>query len=243
MTGGGTGIGKAVSLALCIRGYTVVISSRRNGPLEATVHEGTRMGGHIVAAPVDVGDPDSVETLFEFVATTLGRIDVLFNNAGIGGSGESVENVSLVEWDAVLRTNLTGAFLCTKAAIRLMKSQSPPGGRIINNGSISAHVPRPNSAPYTVSKHGLAGLTRSTALDCRPYGIACGQIDIGNANTDMATSFAGGTLQADGSTRVEPTMDAQDVAKAVVYMAELPLDANVLFMTVMATKMPFVGRG
>jgi NAD(P)-dependent dehydrogenase (short-subunit alcohol dehydrogenase family) len=238
VTGGGSGVGHASAVALAAAGFTVVVAGRRIERLEAVAAEA---GAHAIAC--DVRSPESVAALFEEIDSRFGRLDLLFNNAGIGAPAVPLEELSFERWSAVVDTNLTGAFLCTQHAFRLMKRQSPRGGRIINNGSISAASPRPRSAPYTATKHGITGLTKSTALDGRPYDIACGQIDIGNAGTEMTRAMATGVLQADGSTAVEPTIDVEHVARAVVYMATLPLDANVQFMTVMATKMPFVGRG
>jgi NAD(P)-dependent dehydrogenase (short-subunit alcohol dehydrogenase family) len=229
VTGGGSGIGRAVAVALANEGWDVVIAGRRREILEETARLG---GGHIVAEPADVRDPDSVRSLFDGVRQRFGRLDLLFNNAGIFSPAVPMEELTFDQWSAVIDTNLTGAFLCTQQALSLMKSQDPRGGRIINNGSISAHSPRPNSAPYTASKHAITGLTRSTALDGRPFDIACGQIDIGNAATEMIDRLAG-----------EPRIDVADVARAVLYMASLPLDANVQFMTVMATKIRYIGRG
>jgi NAD(P)-dependent dehydrogenase (short-subunit alcohol dehydrogenase family) len=243
VTGAGTGIGKAVSLALLEDGYRVVLAGRRREPLEAAVAAAGAAGARALAVPTDVGDPASVRALFARVRAAWGRLDLLFNNAGVNAPGIPLEDLAYEQWKAVVDINLTGAFLCTQEAFRLMKSQEPRGGRIINNGSLSAHVPRPNSAPYTATKHAITGLTRSTALDGRKYDIACGQIDIGNALTEMAARMAKGVPQADGSVAVEPLMDAVHVARAVLYMASLPLDANVQFLTVMATKMPFIGRG
>ncbi len=239
VTGAGSGIGRVVSVALARDGWTVVLAGRRREPLEEAAAEA---GG--VAVTCDVCDPASVEELFAAVRSQHGRLDLLFNNAGIGAPPRPLEELSLEEWQAVVDTNLTGAFLCTQEAFRLMKEQSPRGGRIINNGSISATSPRPNSAPYTATKHAITGLTKSTSLDGRKYDIACGQIDIGNAATDLTGAMSTtGVPQADGTIALEPTIDAAHVADAVVYMAGLPLAANVLFMTVMATKMPLVGRG
>jgi NAD(P)-dependent dehydrogenase (short-subunit alcohol dehydrogenase family) len=229
VTGGGSGIGRAVAAALANEGWDVVAAGRRRESLDETARLG---GGHIVAVPADVRDPGSVKSLFDTVRHRFGRLDLLFNNAGIFPPPVPMEELTFDQWSAVIDTNLTGAFLCTQQALSLMKSQDPRGGRIINNGSISAHSPRPNSAPYTASKHAITGLTKSTALDGRPFDIACGQIDIGNAATEMIDRLAG-----------EPRIDVADVARAVVYMASLPLDANVQFMTVMATKMPYIGRG
>ena len=244
VTGAGSGIGRACALALHAAGYHVVLAGRRLDALAQTIAQaGTGSAAQLLAVPTDVGDPASVKALFAKTEETFGRLDVLFNNAGMGAPAVPMEELSVEQWKAVVDVNLTGPFLCTQAAIRLMKSQSPQGGRIINNGSISAYAPRPFSAPYTATKHAISGLTRSTALDCRRYNIACGQIDIGNAATEMTERMAAGVIQADGSTKVEPRMNVKHVADAVVHMASLPLDANVLFMTVMATNMPFVGRG
>jgi len=242
VTGAGSGVGKAVALALLQEGYAVVLAGRRKDRLAETARAGEAEARTLVV-PTDVTDPSSVKDLFTKTHEAFGRLDLLFNNAGIGGRAIPLEDLTFDQWKVVIDTNLTGAFLCTQEAIRLMKSQVPRGGRIINNGSISAHAPRPNSAPYTSSKHGITGLTKSTALDGRKYDIACGQIDIGNAATELTARMERGVPQADGSMRVEPTMDVAHVARAVVYMASLPLDANVQFLTVMATKMPFVGRG
>jgi NAD(P)-dependent dehydrogenase (short-subunit alcohol dehydrogenase family) len=216
---------------------------RRRGGLEQTLAEAGTYGSQALAVPTDVSDADSVRDLFEKTKKTYGRLDLLFNNAGTNAAPMPLEDLPVEEWRRVIDVNLTGAFLCTQAAFRLMKEQTPRGGRIINNGSISAHSPRPNSAPYTSSKHAITGLTKSTALDGRRYDIACGQIDIGNAQTEMTARMREGVLQANGGTAAEPTMDVDHVARAVVYMASLPLDANVLFMTIMATQMPLVGRG
>ena len=243
VTGGGTGIGKQTSLALLQEGYSVALAGRRLEPLQTTVTEAGVSGSRALIVQTDVGDPDSVRALFSRTIETFGRLDVLFNNAGTGAPPIPLEDLTYEQWKAVVDVNLTGAFLCTQEAFKIMKSQKPMGGRIINNGSISAHTPRPDSAPYTATKHAITGLTKSTALDGRKYNIACGQIDIGNAATDMAARMRDGIPQADGSVRVEPTMDTDHVAEAVVYMANLPLDANVQFMTVMATKMPYIGRG
>jgi NAD(P)-dependent dehydrogenase (short-subunit alcohol dehydrogenase family) len=242
VTGAGSGIGRQVALALLHEQYSVVLAGRRREALEATA-AAAPPGSRTLVAPTDVGDPSSVSALFARTKEVFGRLDLLFNNAGIGGAPKLLEDLSHEQWKAVVDTNLTGAFLCTQEAFRIMKNQQPRGGRIINNGSISAHTPRPNSAPYTATKHALTGLTKSTSLDGRKYDIACGQIDIGNAATEMTARMSRGVPQANGSVEVEPTMDSQHVARAVLYMASLPLDANVQFMTVMATKMPFVGRG
>ena len=243
VTGAGTGIGKAAALALLKDGYRVVLAGRRKELLEQTAKDAGASARQALAVPTDVSDPESVRALFARTREAFGRLDLLFNNAGTGAPGIPMEDLSYAQWQAVVNANLTGAFLCTQEAIRLMKSQEPRGGRIINNGSISAHAPRPNSAPYTATKHAITGLTKSTSLDCRKYDIACGQIDIGNAATEMTDRMAKGIMQANGAMAVEPRMDVAHVASAVLYMASLPLDANVQFMTVMATKMPFVGRG
>ena len=242
ITGAGTGIGKASALALVREGYAVVLAGRRAELLEATVEESGSEAKTLVV-PTDVSDPDATRALFATTKATFGRLDVLFNNAGIGAPPVPLEELSYEQWKAVVDLNLTGAFICTQEAFKIMKDQDPRGGRIINNGSISAHVPRPNSAPYTSTKHAMTGLTRSTSLDGRKYDIACSQIDIGNAETDMTAVMKRGVPQPNGSVAAEPTFDVEHVAQAVVYMANLPLDANVQFMTVMATKMPFIGRG
>ncbi len=243
VTGAGSGIGKQISLALLRDGYAVVLAGRRQEPLEETVKAAGEFGANALVVPADVSDPASVKNLFAKTREKFGRLDLLFNNAGIFAPPMSLEELSYEQWKSAVDINLTGVFLCTQEAFRLMKEQSPRGGRIINNGSISAHAPRPFSVSYTATKHAITGLTKSTSLDGRRYDIACGQIDIGNASTDMTELMKKGTLQADGSTQVEPTMDAGHVAKAILYMDSLPLDANVQFMTVMATKMPFIGRG
>jgi NAD(P)-dependent dehydrogenase (short-subunit alcohol dehydrogenase family) len=243
VTGAGSGIGHAVTLGLLAQGYTVFLAGRRQDRLEAVAAEAGEHAGRAVAVATDVSDPASVQRLFETIRTRAGRLDVLFNNAGSGAPPVPFDELTFAQWKAVVDVNLTGVFLCAQQAFALMKAQSPRGGRIINNGSISAHVPRPNSAPYTATKHGVTGLTRSLSLDGRPFDIACGQIDIGNAETPMTARFQGGTLQADGSMRPEPRMDVRHVVDAVLYMAGLPLDANVQFLTVMATRMPFIGRG
>jgi len=243
VTGAGTGIGKAVALTFLQEGYRVALAGRRQELLSQAVKEAGAAAEQALIVPTDVRDPASVQALFAHTKEAFGRLDVLFNNAGTSASGVPLEELSYAQWQAVVDTNLTGAFLCTQEAFKLMKSQDPRGGRIINNGSISAHTPRPNSAPYTATKHAMTGLTKSTALDGRKYDIACGQIDIGNAFTEMAAKMAQGVPQADGSIAVEAVMDVQHVARAVLHMASLPLDANVLCMTIMATKMPFVGRG
>jgi NAD(P)-dependent dehydrogenase (short-subunit alcohol dehydrogenase family) len=243
VTGAGSGIGRSVAVALMQEGYSVVLAGRRREPLETTAETAKAHGVRALAVPTDVADPASVKALFEKARETFGRLDLLFNNAGLGAPAVPIEDLTFEQWKAVVDVNLTGAFLCTQEAVRLMKNQTPRGGRIINNGSISAHAPRPNSAPYTATKHAITGLTKSTSLDGRKYDIACSQIDIGNAATEMTERMTQGVPQADGSIAVEPRMDPKHVASAVVYMASLPLDANVQFMTVMATKMPFVGRG
>ena len=243
VTGAGTGIGKAVALAFLQEGYRVTLTGRRKELLEQAVIEAGTAAGQALIVPTDVRDPASVRALFTKTKEAFGRLDVLFNNAGVSAPGIALEDLSYEQWQAVVDTNLTGAFLCTQEAFKIMKSQEPHGGRIINNGSISAHAPRPNSAPYTATKHAMTGLTKSTALDGRKYDIACGQIDIGNALTEMAAVMTRGVPQANGSLAVEAVMDVQHVARAVLHMAELPLDTDILFMTIMATKMPFVGRG
>ena len=243
VTGAGTGIGKHSALALMREGYAVVLAGRRKDLLEATAAEGKSTGAATLVVPTDVADPESIRALFAKTKDTFGRLDLLFNNAGIGAPPVPMEELPFEKWKAVVDTNLTGAFICTQEAIKIMKDQKPRGGRIINNGSISAHAPRPFSVAYTSTKHAITGLTKSTSLDGRKYDIACGQIDVGNAATEMTERMKKGVPQPNGSVEVEPTMDVQNVARAVVYMASLPLDANVMFLTVMATKMPFVGRG
>jgi NAD(P)-dependent dehydrogenase (short-subunit alcohol dehydrogenase family) len=243
VTGAGSGIGKAVSMALLKEGYGVVLSGRRPALLEQAAAEADRARSSSLVVPTDVTDPESVARLFKKTQDAFGRLDLLFNNAGINVPGVPIDELTVEQWRSVVDVNLTGAFLCTRQAFSVMKSQTPRGGRIINNGSISAYVPRPNSAPYTATKHAITGLTKSTSLDGRRYDIACGQIDIGNAATEMTVRMAKGIPQANGAVAVEPLLDLDHVAKAVIYMAGLPLDANVQFMTVMATKMPFIGRG
>jgi NAD(P)-dependent dehydrogenase (short-subunit alcohol dehydrogenase family) len=243
VTGAGTGIGRAVALALMKEGYGVALAGRRRDALERTAETGKAGSGRSIVVPTDVGNPAAVKALFAATKEAFGRLDLLFNNAGSGAPPVLMEDLTYEQWKAVVDANLTGSFLCTQEAIKLMKAQQPRGGRIINNGSISAHAPRPNSVAYTATKHAITGLTKSTALDGRKYDIACGQIDIGNAATEMTDRMAKGVPQANGSIEVEPRMDVRNVASAVVYMAGLPLDANVQFMTIMATKMPFVGRG
>jgi NAD(P)-dependent dehydrogenase (short-subunit alcohol dehydrogenase family) len=243
VTGAGTGVGKSAALALSRRGFSVVLTGRRKGPLEAVAAEVKDIGAEALAWACNVGDAAEVKTLFAETLRVFGRLDVLFNNAGIGAPAIPLEDLSVEQWKAVVDTNLTGAFLCTQEAIRIMKNQVPKGGRIINNGSISAHAPRPFSAPYTATKHAITGLTKSTSLDGRAHNIACGQIDIGNAATEMTERMARGVQQADGSIRPEPRIDMKHVGDAVASMAELPLDVNVQFMTIMATAMPFIGRG
>ena len=243
ITGAGTGIGKAAALELLQEGFAVVLAGRRIEPLEAVAAEGKSSGAPTLVIPTDVANPDAVKNLFAKTKEKFGRLDVLFNNAGFGGPPVLLEDLPYEKWKAVVDTNLTGAFLCTQQAFKIMKSQEPRGGRIINNGSISAHSPRPNSAAYTATKHAMTGLTKVTSLDGRKYDIACGQIDIGNAATEMTRGMARGVPQANGTTMVEPTFDVHQVARAVVFMATLPLDANVQFMTIMATKMPLIGRG
>ncbi len=240
VTGAGSGIGRAVSVALQSAGYSVVLAGRRAPELDQT---SVLAGGAMLAVPTDVSRPDQVRALFAKTREVFGRLDVLFNNAGTGAPAVPIEDLTYEQWNAVVGVNLTGAFLCAQEAIKLMKAQQPRGGRIINNGSISAYAPRPNSAPYTATKHAITGLTKSISLDCRMHDIACSQIDIGNAATEMSEPMATGVPQANGTTMIEPRMDVRHVAEAVLYMASLPLDANVQFMTVMATKMPFIGRG
>ncbi len=246
VTGAGSGIGKRTALAFLKKGYSVALAGRSKEPLERTATEAGSAGSRALVVPTDVADPNAVHNLFVRTKETFGRIDVLFNNAGIFGPSVLFEDIPYEAWKAVVDTNLTGAFLCAREAFRIMKSQHPMGGRIINNGSISAHAPRPNSAPYTATKHAITGLTKSMSLDGRKYDIACCQIDIGNAATDLVKAIledGAGATQADGSIATEPTMDLDHVASAIVHMASLPLDVNVQFMTIMATKMPFIGRG
>ena len=243
VTGGGTGIGRASALALGQNGYRVVIAGQRPGPLEQTVRDGSAAGARLLDVVADVADPAGVRRVFDQAHQHFGRLDLLFNNAGRFSPPVPLEDVPFAEWQAVVDANLTAAFLCTQAAFRMMKEQDPRGGRIINNGSVSATSPRPRSAPYTATKHAITGLTKATSLDGRGYDIACGQIDIGNAATDLTASISAGALQPDGSTRPEPVIDAGLVANAVVQMASLPLEANIQFITLMATKMPFIGRG
>jgi NAD(P)-dependent dehydrogenase (short-subunit alcohol dehydrogenase family) len=242
VTGAGTGIGRSVALALLRDGYGVVLAGRRRQPLEDTAREAPP-GSNAMVVPTDVADAASVAALFTATHDSFGRLDVLINNAGLTAPRVPLEDLTLEQWKAVVDVNLTGAFLCTQGAFRMMKAQDPRGGRIINNGSLSAHAPRPNSAPYTSTKHAITGLTKSTSLDGRQYDIACGQIDIGNAATPLAEAMKAGVLQAHGAIVPEPTIDPEHVARAVLYMANLPLDVNVQFLTVMATKMPFIGRG
>lgn len=248
ITGAGSGIGRGVALALLQEGYSVVLAGRRRELLEATAEEATAQegaasGSRTLVVPTDVGDPSSVKALFARTKEAFGRLDLLFNNAGTSAPPIPLEDLTYEQWKSVVDVNLTGAFLCTQEAFALMKDQRPRGGRIVNNGSISAHSPRPNSTPYTATKHAITGLTRSASLDGRKYDIACGQIDIGNAYTERTAKMTKGVPQANGSVEIEPTMDVRHVAQAVLYMASLPLDVNVQFLTVMATKMPFVGRG
>ncbi len=241
ITGAGSGIGKAVALAFLREGHQVVLAGRREDALEAVIQaSGSRQA---MAVATDVCKPESVAALFKAIKDTFGRIDVIFNNAGVSGIGTGFEDIALDTWQSVVNTNLTGSFLCAQGAFKMMKDQSPQGGRIINNGSISAHAPRPNSAPYTASKHAITGLTKSISLDGRKYNIACGQIDIGNALTELSARMTKGVPQASGEIAIEPMMDVNEVADAVVHMAALPLSTNIQFMTIMATKMPFVGRG
>jgi NAD(P)-dependent dehydrogenase (short-subunit alcohol dehydrogenase family) len=242
VTGGGSGIGKASALALAEEGFAVVVAGRRPEPLQVVVHEIESKQGRALGVPTDVGNPDSVRALFAKTKETYSRLDVLFNNAGFGAAGP-IEELPYERWKGVIDSILNGSFLCTQEAFKVMKDQKPMGGRIINNGSISAHVPRPDSAAYTSAKHAITGLTKSTSLDGRKYDIACGQIDVGNALTEMTQRMTRGVPQANGAVIVEPTMDVQNVARAVVFMATVTPEANVQFLTVMATKMPFVGRG
>ena len=243
VTGAGSGIGRAVALALLGDGYAVALAGRRQGPLQETAAAAGEAAPRALVAPTDISDPASVRALFDKTKAAFGRLDLLFNNAGIGAWATPLEELPYDQWKAAVDINLSGAFLCTQEAFKLMKAQDPQGGRIINNGSISADRPRPNSAPYTATKHAITGLTKSTSLDGRKYDIACGQIDIGNAATEMTAGMAEGATQADGSKAMEPRMDVAHVASAVLYMASLPLDVNVQFMTIMATKMPYIGRG
>ncbi len=243
ITGAGSGIGRAVTLAMMKEGYSVVLAGRRQDALDETAKLGASYNVPTLAVSTDLGDPKAVANLFAKTKERFGRLDVLFNNAGSNAPPINLEDLTFEQWQTVLNANLTSAFLCTQEAFRIMKDQNPRGGRIINNGSISSQTPRPNSAPYTATKHAITGLTKSTALDGRKYDIACGQIDIGNAATDMTSKMNSGVLQADLQIRAEPTMNVAYVAQSVVYMASLPLDANVLTLTVMATKMPLVGRG
>jgi NAD(P)-dependent dehydrogenase (short-subunit alcohol dehydrogenase family) len=243
VTGAGSGIGREAALALQGAGYSVALAGRRAAELDKTASMAQASGGRMLVVPTDVTRPEDVRSLFQTVQREFGRLDLLFNNAGIGAPSVPMEDLTLEQWNRVVAVNLTGVFLCAQQAVHLMKSQQPHGGRIINNGSLSAHSPRPNSAPYTATKHAITGLTKSISLDGRKYGIACGQIDIGNAATELTERMADGVPQANGSIMPEPRMDLKCVAEAVLYMANLPLDANVQFMTVMATQMPFVGRG
>ncbi len=243
ITGAGTGVGKAAALALAKEGFSVVLTGRRKELLEEVATEAQKLGAKTLVVPADVGDPAQVKALFAKTKETFGRLDLLFNNAGMGAPAVPMEQLPFETWKAVVDVNLTGSFLCAQEAMRMMKEQKPQGGRIINNGSISAHAPRPNSVAYTSTKHAITGLTKCIALDGRPFDIACGQIDIGNALTPLAARMSQGVPQADGSVRPEPLMDVESVGRAIVYMATLPPDANALFVTVMATKMPFVGRG
>ena len=243
VTGGGSGIGRAAALELQRAGYIVIVAGRRAEPLEATIRMADRSGGRMLAIPVDVSDPSSVNSLFARIREEFHRLDVLFNNAGLNAPGIPIEDLPFETWSSIVNVNLTGAFLCAQAAFRLMKDQTPRGGRIINNGSIAAAAPRPNHVPYTSTKHAITGMTKCFSLDGRKYDIACSQLDIGNAATDMTERLTGGVLQADGRRMAEPRMDLRHVAEAVLYIANLPLEANVQFMTLMATKMPLIGRG
>ena len=243
VTGGGSGIGRHSALALAKDGYSVAIAGRRVQQLEETMAEAGEAGSRILAVPTDIRDREAIKVLFSKTLEAFGRLDVLFNNAGLGAPRIAMEDLDYEDWKMVVDTNLTGSFLCTQEAIKIMKSQDPMGGRIINNGSISAHAPRPDSVAYTATKHAITGLTKCTSLDGRKYNIACGQVDIGNAETPMTARMHGGVPQANGTTMVEPTFDVDHLANAVLYMANLPLDTNILFMTIMANDMPFVGRG
>ena len=243
VTGAGTGVGKHAALALLRNGYSVALAGRRIESLESTLAEAEEFRERALAVPTDVGRPEDVQALFAKTVEAFGRLDVLFNNAGVGTPPANMEDLTFEQWQRVVDTNLTGTFLCTQEAFKVMKGQEPMGGRIINNGSISAYVPRPNSAPYTSTKHAVTGLTKSTSLDGRKYNIACSQIDIGNADTDMTAAMETGVLQAYGQVATEPRFDVNHVAESIVYIANLPLDTNVQFMTIMATKMPYIGRG
>ena len=243
VTGAGSGVGRSAALALMRDGYSVTLAGRRAEPLEATAGHAEEFRERLLVAPTDVGDPESVRALFSKTVEQFGRLDVLFNNAGSGTPPVNMEDLTYEQWKRVVDTNLTGTFLCTQEAIKIMKAQEPMGGRIINNGSISAYVPRPNSAPYTSTKHGVTGLTKSTSLDGRKYNIACSQIDIGNAVTEMTAVMESGVLQAHGAMATEPRFDVEHVSESIIYIANLPLDTNVQFMTIMATKMPYIGRG
>jgi NAD(P)-dependent dehydrogenase (short-subunit alcohol dehydrogenase family) len=243
VTGAGSGIGRQVALALSNDGYQVFLAGRRSSGLDATAAAGQSNAGHLIPVPTDVTKPESVGHLFDTIRTTSGRLDVLFNNAGISAPAIAFDELTLEQWNSIVGINLTGCFLCAQHAFRLMKSQTPRGGRIINNGSISAHAPRPDSAPYTATKHAITGLTKSLSLDGRPFDVACSQIDIGNAATEMTAPMIEGVRQANGAKLPEPRMDVKHVAEAVLYIANLPLSANVQFMTLMATKMPYIGRG
>jgi NAD(P)-dependent dehydrogenase (short-subunit alcohol dehydrogenase family) len=243
VTGAGSGVGKAAVLALAAKGYAIALIGRRQAPLEEVAAEAQRLGARTLVSAADVGKPEEVREAFDGTVAAFGRIDLVFNNAGVGAPAIPLEDLTFEQWKTVVDINLSGVFLCIQEAFRIMKSQTPRGGRIINNGSVSSYAPRPNSAPYTATKHGVLGLTKSASLDGRKYDIAVGQIDIGNAATDMAMRMASGVPQADGTIKVEPLMDVKHVGDTIAFMAEMPLDANVLNVTVMATKMPFVGRG
>ena len=243
VTGAGSGVGRYAALALLNDGYSVVLAGRRADALDETIRMSTQSDASSLAVPTDVTDPKAVNILFQSTKDRFGKLNLLFNNAGMGAPAKPLEELTVKQWTDVVDVNLTGSFLCTQEAFRLMKSQNPMGGRIINNGSVSAHAPRPNSAPYTSTKHAITGLTKSTSLDGRKYNIACGQVDIGNAETDMTKRMKEGVPQADGSTMVEPTMDVDNVSRAILYMANLPPNANAQFLTIMATKMPYLGRG
>jgi NAD(P)-dependent dehydrogenase (short-subunit alcohol dehydrogenase family) len=243
VTGAGAGIGRASSIALLKEGYSVIVAGRQKATLDETILQANEYGENALAIPTDLRNPSSIQHLFKITDDTFGRLDVLFNNAGVNVPSVELDDLTYEQWTSVVETNLTGTFLCTQEAFRMMKRQQPQGGRIINNGSVSAHVPRPGSAPYTATKHAITGLTKSTALDGRKYNIACSQIDIGNASTPLTRRMEKGVPQADGTTQIEATMDVSNVANAIVFMSNLALDTNVQFMTIMATKMPYIGRG
>jgi NAD(P)-dependent dehydrogenase (short-subunit alcohol dehydrogenase family) len=243
ITGAGSGIGQNVAIALASNGYRLVLAGRRSQPLNETASRARALGAQVIAVPTDVADPAAVDRMFDAAVSEFGRVDLLFNNAGTNSASVPIDELDIEEWRRVIDVNVTGVFLCLRAAFRVMKAQNPQGGRIINNGSISAHSPRPNSSPYTASKHAITGLTKSASLDGRNFGIACGQVDIGNAETNMGAPMGFGAMQANGAIAPEPLMPLDEVGRAVVYMDSLPLDANIQFMTIMATNMPYIGRG